>query len=90
MTNQIVRASRSIASNIAEGWGKHIYENEFNKHLVYCMGSVEEIKVWLQFPKKCGYISSDDYDTLSFKCGQLGSKIFKLYEKLENSITFNF
>ena len=29
LTDQVVRSSRSIAANIAEGWGKRIYENEF-------------------------------------------------------------
>ena len=42
LTDQIVRASRSIAANIAEGWGKRIYESEFKKHLIYAMGSLEE------------------------------------------------
>ncbi len=32
LTDQVVRSSRSISSNIAEGWGKRIYENEFKKH----------------------------------------------------------
>jgi len=45
LTDQIVRASRSIAANIAEVWGKRIYENEFKKHLIYSMGSLEESKV---------------------------------------------
>jgi four helix bundle protein len=44
-TDQIVRASRSVAANIAEGWGKRPYENEFKKHLIYGMGSLEESKV---------------------------------------------
>ena len=26
LTDQVVRSSRSIAANIAEGWGKRVYE----------------------------------------------------------------
>ncbi len=44
LTSQIVRSSRSVAANIAEGWGKRIYEAEFKRHLVYAMGSLEETK----------------------------------------------
>lgn len=33
LTGQVVRSSRSIAANIAEGWGKRVYESEFKKHL---------------------------------------------------------
>ncbi len=32
LTDQVIRSSRSVAANIAEGWGKRIYENEFKKH----------------------------------------------------------
>ena len=56
LTDQIIRSSRSISANIAEGWGKRIYENEFKKHLVYAMGSLEETKIWLLFARDCGYI----------------------------------
>jgi four helix bundle protein len=80
LTDQIVRASRSIAANIAEGWGKRIYENEFKKHLVYSMGSLEESKVWLKFSKDCGYVSTQTFDSLSVKSDQIGSKMYKLYE----------
>ena len=29
LTDQLIRSSRSISANIAEGWGKRVYENEF-------------------------------------------------------------
>jgi four helix bundle protein len=29
LTDQVIRSSRSISANIAGGWGKRIYENEF-------------------------------------------------------------
>lgn len=80
LTDQLIRASRSIAANVAEGWGKRTYENEFKKHLIYGMGSLEESKVWLLFAKDCSYISSQVYDALQTKCDQLGSKIYKLNE----------
>jgi len=80
LTDQITRSSRSIPSNIAEGWGKRIYQNDFKKHLTYAMGSLEETKVWLNFSKDCGYLSSDIFDTLNKKYDELGAKIYKLYE----------
>ncbi|MBK8140179.1 MAG: four helix bundle protein [Chitinophagaceae bacterium] len=52
LTDQIIRSSRSISANIAEGWGKRVYENEFRKYLIYSMGSLEETKVWLLFFKR--------------------------------------
>ncbi len=80
LTDQIVRSSRSISANIAEGWGKRIYENEFKKHLIYAMGSVEETKAWIFFAKDCGYINKDKYQTVFGVCEEIGAKIFKLFQ----------
>jgi len=80
LTDQIVRSSRSISANIAEGWGKRIYENEFKKHLIYGMGSLEETKVWLNFSKDCSYISNEVFEQFARKLDELGAKIYKLYE----------
>jgi four helix bundle protein len=80
LTDQIIRSSRSIAANIAEGWGKRVYENEFKRSLVYAMGSVEETKTWLYFSRDCKYISIEMFESLAKKLDEIGAKIFKLYE----------
>ena len=80
LTDQVVRSSRSISANIAEGWGKRIYENEFKRHLIYGMGSLEETKTWLYFANDCHYLSKEVFDGLNKKCDELGAKIYKLYE----------
>ena len=80
LTDQIIRSSRSISANIAEGWGKRIYENEFKKHLVYAMGSLEETKVWLLFAKDSGYIQVNIYELFCLRYDEIGAKLYKLYE----------
>jgi four helix bundle protein len=80
LTDQVVRSSRSISANIAEGWGKRIYENEFKRHLIYGMGSLEETKVWLHFAKDCLYLSDESFKSLDEKYDQLGARIYKLFE----------
>ena len=80
LTDQIVRSSRSISANIAEGWGKRIYENEFKRHLIYAMGSLEETKVWLYFSRDCTYINIEIFNNLEKKLDELGAKIYRLYE----------
>ncbi len=80
LTDQVVRSSRSVAANIAEGWGKRIYENEFKRHLVYAMGSLEETKVWMMFAKDCGYITVEKFNEITEKFNNVGGKIYKLYE----------
>ena len=85
LTDQITGSSRSIPANIAEGWGKRTYGNDFKKHLTYAMGSLEETKVWLNFSKDCGYISLEIFDTLNKKNDELGAKICKLYENWKSN-----
>jgi four helix bundle protein len=84
-TDQICRSSRSISANIAEGWGKRIYENEFKKHLIYAMGSLEETKAWLLFARDCGYLQIDVFEILRKKSDELGAKIYKLYENWKSN-----
>lgn len=79
LTDQIVRSSRSISANIAEGWGKRVYENEFKRHLIYAMGSMEETKVWLHFAKDCSYLTITVFENLIKKCDESGAKIYKLF-----------
>ena len=80
LTDQVIRSSRSIAANIAEGWGKRIYENEFKRHLVYAMGSLEETKVWIHFSKSCGYIDETNLNGLMVSLDHAGAKIFTLFK----------
>lgn len=81
LIDQLVRSSRSIAANIAEGWGKRSYENEFKKHLIYSMGSLEETKAWLLFSKDCGYLDKEAFHALCEQCDAIGSMIYRLCEK---------
>lgn len=80
LTDQIRRSSRSVAANIAEGWGKRIFPLQFKKHLVDSLGSLEETKSWLKFSKDCDYLQSADYEELFSAYDNLGGKIWKLHE----------
>jgi four helix bundle protein len=84
LTDQITRSSRSICANIAEGWGKRTYENEFKKHLVYSLGSLEETKTWLRFALDCNYLAEEKYNELSIALNNIGGKIFKLLQNWKN------
>jgi len=79
LTSQIIRSTRSISANIAEGYGKRVYVSEFKKHLVYSIGSLEESKVWLSFAKDCEYISLEQQQSLLSKTDEIGAKLNKLY-----------
>ncbi|MGQ0738411.1 MAG: four helix bundle protein [Bacteroidota bacterium] len=80
LTDQIVRSSRSISASIAEGWGKRIYENDFKRHLIYAMGSLEETKVWLRFSRDCACVPIEEFTEFDKRIDELGAGIYKLYE----------
>ena len=85
LTSQIIRSTRSIAANIAEGFGKRTYEGEFKRHLVYSTGSLEESKVWLKFAFDCNYITQQQYETFESQTKHIGAKLFKLYTNWKSS-----
>ena len=80
LTDQIVRSSRSVVANIAEGWGKRTYELDFKKFLIYASGSIEETKAWILFAKDCGYIDETVFNNIIHDLATIGAKIFKLYD----------
>ncbi|WP_295649105.1 four helix bundle protein [uncultured Mucilaginibacter sp.] len=80
LTSQIVDSSRSICANIAEGWGRRVYESEFKKFLVYSMGSLQETKSWLTFANQGQYIDDTTVSQLMDEAEVIGSKLFKLHQ----------
>lgn len=63
LTSQIVRSSRSITANIAEGHGRyHLREN-----MQFCRtsrGSLSETLDHLICARDCGYVSESDFENL--------------------------
>lgn len=80
LIDQVRRSSRSVAVNIAEGWGKRIYPANFKRHLVDSNGSLEETKAWLMFSRDCAYITHDQFQSLILKTEMVGGKLWKLHD----------
>ena len=84
LTNRVRRSSRSVPSNIAEGWGKRIYINSFKRHLVDANGSLEESKSWLISALDCIYITTEIFDDLTNKAKVIGGKLWNLHDKWQD------
>ena len=78
LTDQVRRSSRSIPSNLAEGWAKRKYPNVFRRHLFDAIGSCEEVKVWLDFAFRCQYIGKEKQTELQGQYAQVGAMLFSL------------
>jgi four helix bundle protein len=59
LTDQIRRASRSVAGNIAEGYRKKQYERMFISKMADADGEATETQVWLDFARDCGYLAQE-------------------------------
>ncbi len=80
LIDQIRRSSRSVAANIAEGWGKRRHENLFKRHLIDSIGSLEETKSWLLCSLDCSYLPRGQYEKLLKGYEELGAKLFRLHD----------
>ncbi|WP_228438167.1 four helix bundle protein [Chryseobacterium sp. 6424] len=70
LTNQIKRATVSIASNIAEGAGRNS-DKEFLRFLYISMGSIQELDTQLLISLNLKFISSSDFDKLILQLEQI-------------------
>lgn len=77
---QIRRSSKSIVSNIVEGFGRRKYKNEFIQFLTYALASCDETKAHLEILYETNSIKKDTYQELFQGYERLGSKIFNFRE----------
>ena len=64
LTDQIRRSSRSVCTNIAEGWRKRRYPAMFVSKLLDAAQEAAETQAWLDFALRCGYIGHNRYGVL--------------------------
>ena len=72
LTDQIRRSSRSVATNLAEGFRKRRYPNAFVNKLTDCDSEAAETQVWIDFAFDCGYLSKENHDRLISQYEQIG------------------
>ena len=72
LTDQIRRSSRSVSTNIAEGYRKRSYRRLFVRHLIDADGSATETQVWLDMAKDFGYLKNDVHGRLLTACEEVG------------------
>jgi four helix bundle protein len=60
--DQVRRASKSICSNIAEGYGRQKQSKaEFRRFVWMAIGSSDEMRVWARYALDLGYIDDDTW-----------------------------
>lgn len=70
-TDQILRSSRSVCANLAEGFRKRKYPKSFVAKLIDCEGEAAETQVWLKYAKDCHCIREETFQVLDQKYNQI-------------------
>lgn len=71
LTDQIRRSSRSVCTNIAEGWRKRRYEKAFVAKLANSEGESAETQSWLEFAVHCNYLKPEE-----------GRELYRTYDEI--------
>ncbi len=79
--NQIRRASKSIAMNIAEGFGRRGSVADFKRFLVMALGSCDEIRVQLDYCRDLSYITENQYEEYSKAYDEIGRMLTSMLKR---------
>jgi four helix bundle protein len=86
LTDQFRRASRSVASNIAEAWRKRRYIAAFISKLNDAEADASESQTWTEFSRRCIYLSEQDAADLDQRYEQILAQLVSMIEQPENWI----
>ncbi len=81
LTDQVVRSSRSICANLAEGWHKRRYRPVFICKLSDSIQEARETQTWLEFSFACGYLDKEQFSILHEKYGVIIAQIMTMIKK---------
>ncbi len=83
--SQIRRSSKSIVSNIVEGFGRRRYKKEFIQFLTYAISSCDETKVHLEVLYETESLKKDIFEVLFHRYKELGAKLYNFREAVIKS-----
>jgi len=83
LTMQIRKASRSVCSNLGEGYRKRQYEAHFTSKISDADMENSETQVWLDFALACKYVSEEIYSDLTGKSEEVGRLLNHMLEHPE-------
>jgi four helix bundle protein len=78
--SQIRKSSKSVVSNIVEGFGRRRYKNEFIQFLTYAVASCDETKTHLEMLHETGSLKKESFNVLLQRYEELGAKLFNFRE----------
>lgn len=71
LKTQLIRASTSIAANIAEGYGGNRKGTSYENYLTIARRSTTETQTWLRFCYDCKFIKEKEFNRLYNECKEI-------------------
>ena len=84
LTDQIRRSSRSVCANIAEAWRKRRHRAAFVPKLSDAGSEAAETQVWLEFSRKCGYLTDDKVHEMNTAYEYIISCLVKMIQNADD------
>lgn len=82
--SQIRRSSKSIRSNIVEGYGRRRYKSDYIKFLIYAHSSVDETRDHLETLFETGSLKNEeDFREISELLDETGKMIYRYIQSIE-------
>jgi four helix bundle protein len=82
LTSQMRRATVSISSNIAEGWGRRS-RKEYDRFVQMAQGSNDELQTQLVIAGRLGFCKSEQLKEVDVRCDEIGKMLTGLYRFLQ-------
>ena len=79
--NQIRRATKSIAMNIAEGYARNCSLQDFKRFLIMALGSCEEVRVQLDYLRDLGYMKEEIFRKYEQEYMEIGKMLVAMINK---------
>jgi len=83
LTDQVRRSSRSVCTNLAEGWRKRRYKAVFINKLSDAGQEAAETQTWLEFALACGYIDENKFEVLDEKYEHIFTMLITMERKVD-------
>ncbi|OSZ82781.1 four helix bundle protein [Chitinophagaceae bacterium IBVUCB1] len=85
LADQLIRASRSICANIAEGHGRYTYKEQ-SHFCIQARGSLSEVQNHLIDVMDCKYLSKEEISSIESKVDDTGKLLNGYITFLRNNI----
>ena len=85
VTDQMRRASVSIALNVAEGYARRESQEELKRFLRMAVGSAAEMQVLIDFAREFGYMREERYKEAKEAYETIGKMLNAFIRKLKGS-----